>query len=348
MANKIILKRGADANVSSLTPNSIGEPIWGTSNNKLYVASGTSAGNFEWVGAPILDEDAFGSNSATNLATQQSIKAYVDAQDSNIASDTLTFTNKTFDANGTGNSISNIEVADLASGVFVDEDNMASDSATAIASQQSIKAYVDAQVTAQDLDISADSGSNIAIDLDSEVLAVSGGSGISTSITGNDVTIAGDDATTSAKGVASFNSSDFSVSSGAVSIGSLANNQLDNSSIGVSDGSTTTEVALGADIQFRGTTNEIECSESSGTVTFGLPSNVTIGGNLTVNGEMTTTTSSSVAIGDVNVKLAQTNSANSVDIGMYGKYVDSGTKYKGFFSDVDNSDTLTFFKGTGT
>ena len=138
MANKIILKRGAHANLSSLTPNSIGEPIWGTSNNKLYVASGTSAGNFEWVGAPILDEDAFGSNSATNLATQQSIKAYVDAQDSNIASDTLTFTNKTFDANGTGNSISNIEVADLASGVFVDEDNMASDSATAIASQLSL------------------------------------------------------------------------------------------------------------------------------------------------------------------------------------------------------------------
>ena len=63
---------------------------------------------------------------------------------------------------------------------------------------------------------------------------------------------------------------------------------------------------------------------------------------------MTTTTSSSVAIGDVNVKLAQTNSANSVDIGMYGKYVSSGTKYKGFFSDVDNSDTFTFFKGTGT
>ena len=46
MANKIILKRGADANVSSLTPNSIGEPAWGTSDNKLYVASGTSSGNW--------------------------------------------------------------------------------------------------------------------------------------------------------------------------------------------------------------------------------------------------------------------------------------------------------------
>jgi hypothetical protein len=70
----------------------------------------------------------------------------VDAQDANIASDTLTFTNKTFDANGTGNSLSNVQVADFASGEVLDEDNMASDSATKLATQQSIKAYVDAEI----------------------------------------------------------------------------------------------------------------------------------------------------------------------------------------------------------
>ena len=93
----------------------------------------------------VKDEDNMASDSATALATQQSIKAYVDAETANIASDTLTFTNKTFDANGTGNSISNLEVADFASGVVKDEDNMASDSATSLATQQSIKAYVDAE-----------------------------------------------------------------------------------------------------------------------------------------------------------------------------------------------------------
>ena len=41
---------------------------------------------------------------------------------------------------------------------FVDEDDMSSNSATGIASQQSIKAYVDSQVTAQDLDFQGDSG----------------------------------------------------------------------------------------------------------------------------------------------------------------------------------------------
>jgi hypothetical protein len=61
------------------------------------------------------------------------------------ADSVTTFTNKTFDANATGNSISNIETADFAASAFLDEDNMASNSDTAVASQQSIKAYVDAE-----------------------------------------------------------------------------------------------------------------------------------------------------------------------------------------------------------
>jgi hypothetical protein len=69
-------------------------------------------------------------------------KKYVDDQ----AAATLTLTNKTFDANGTGNSISNIDFADFTSGVVLDEDNMASNSATNLATQQSIKAYVDTEI----------------------------------------------------------------------------------------------------------------------------------------------------------------------------------------------------------
>ena len=75
---------------------------------------------------------------------------------------------------------------------FVDEDNMASNSATLIPTQQSVKAYVDSQVTAQDLDATTDSGT-IAIDLDSETLTVAGGEGIDTSATGNTITIAGEE-----------------------------------------------------------------------------------------------------------------------------------------------------------
>ena len=95
---------------------------------------------------------------------------------------------------------------------------MSSDSAVKLATQQSIKAYVDTNVTAQDLDISTDTGGPIAIDLDSETLAISGGEGIDTSSTGNAVTIAGEDASSSNKGMASFSTDNFSVSSGAVTI----------------------------------------------------------------------------------------------------------------------------------
>ena len=73
---------------------------------------------------------------------------------------------------------------------FLDEDDMSSNSATGIASQQSIKAYVDAQITAEDLDFQADSGGALSIDLDSETLTFTGGTGVDTSGSGNAVTFA--------------------------------------------------------------------------------------------------------------------------------------------------------------
>ena len=148
----------------------------------------------------ILDEDAMGTNSATALATQQSIKAYVDTHDANIASDTLTFTNKTFDVEATGNSISNIDVSDLKSGVLDTDISSVSGSDDTLASAKAIKAYVDAQVTASDLDFQADSGGALEIDLDSETLTFTGGTGIDTSGSGNAVTFAIDSTVTTLTG----------------------------------------------------------------------------------------------------------------------------------------------------
>ena len=73
---------------------------------------------------------------------------------------------------------------------IADEDDMSSDSATALATQQSIKAYVHSQVTAQDLDFQGDSGGALNIDLDSETLTIAGGTGIDTSGSGNTLTVA--------------------------------------------------------------------------------------------------------------------------------------------------------------
>ena len=324
------------------------------------------------------------------------------------ASSTDTLTNKTFDANGTGNSISNIEVADFATGVLDTDLSTVSASDDTVASAKAIKAYVDAQVTAQDLDISTDSGT-AAIDLDGETLSVAGGTGIDTSATGNEVTVAidssvttntgtqtltnktinsasntititesdisdlgsyitasstdtltnktinasqlvdssvtnaklanssvsftdesstagsvslggtleflageginttasgatltitGEDASTSNKGIASFSSDNFTVSSGAVTIkdggianaelaGSIANDKLSNSTITVAGDSGSNAVDLGDTLTVQGTANEIETSVSGDTITVGLPDDVTVGNNLTVTGDLT-------------------------------------------------------------
>jgi hypothetical protein len=99
---------------------------------------------------------------------------------------TQTLTNKTLTSPTITSGVFNTQFSGSA---FLDEDGMDSNSATKLASQQSIKAYVDAQITAQDLDLTTDSGT-IAIDLNSETLTVAGGTGIDTSASGNSITIA--------------------------------------------------------------------------------------------------------------------------------------------------------------
>ena len=112
----------------------------------------------------------------------------VDELPTNSSTDTLT--NKTIDADN--NTISNLEVDNLKSGVLDTDLSSVSGSDDTIPSAKATKTYVDTQLTAEDLDISADSGSNIAIDLDSEVLDLEGGTGIDTTTGTNKVTFAVD------------------------------------------------------------------------------------------------------------------------------------------------------------
>jgi len=125
---------------------------------------------------------------------------------------------------------------------ILDEDNMASNSSTALATQQSIKAYVDSQVTAQDLDFSTDSGAG-SVDLGSQTITFSSGEGIDITHSGQTITVTGEDATTSNKGIASFSGDNFAVSSGVVTIkdGGVANAELVNSALTIGS----TSISLG-------------------------------------------------------------------------------------------------------
>ena len=141
-----------------------------TFTNKTFDANGTgnSLSNVEvadFAGSAIINvsETLASNDSDTALVTAGAIIDYVDAQDANIASDTLTFTNKTIDANGTGNNITNIDSGNFLSGFFKDEDDLSSDSATSVASQQSIKAYVDAEVGAVSTSSISQGNSNVTV-----------------------------------------------------------------------------------------------------------------------------------------------------------------------------------------
>jgi len=100
---------------------------------------------------------------------------------------TETLTNKTLTTPTVTSGVFNTAVSGTA---VKDEDNMASDSSTAVATQQSIKAFVENLIAAQDLDIAPDSGTAQSIILPSETLTFSGGSNIGSSATSNTVTFA--------------------------------------------------------------------------------------------------------------------------------------------------------------
>ena len=230
---------------------------------------------------------------------------------------------------------------------FVDEDNMSSDSATLIPTQQSVKAYVDSQVTASDLDAAGDSGT-IDIDLDSETFTVAGGTGITTAASGTTITVTLDNTAVTAGSYGSSSAVPVLTidAQGRITAASTASTSSA-LTIGADSGSDDT-VTVGTDtLNFAGTANEVETTVSDNTITIGLPNNVTIGGNLTVNGTTTTVDSTTLSVADPLIILASgNNSADSVDIGLYGLYDTSGSQdlYGGLFRDASDSGKWKLFK----
>jgi hypothetical protein len=97
--------------------------------------------------AIVIESEGISSNdNDTTLPTSAAVKDYVDTN-SVTASGSATFTNKTFDANGTGNSISNLEVADFAAASIVTEAEGigSNDNDTTIPTSAAVKDYVDAR-----------------------------------------------------------------------------------------------------------------------------------------------------------------------------------------------------------
>ena len=290
-------------------------------------------------------------NAGTNLATADQIHTFVTV-------DSLTLTNKTIDADN--NTISNIEVDNFkASAIVTELEGIGSnDNDTTIPTSAAVVDYVASQITLEDLDFSGDSGTG-SVDLNSQTFAITGDTGITTTASGQGLSIDLDD---TAVTPGSYGSSTaiptFTVDQqGRLTAAGTAaiTTTLDIAA----DSGTDNGVRLGTDtLTISGTTNEIETSVSGDTITVGLPDNVTVGGNLIVSGNLTingTTTdvdTTNLVVEDPLIKLAKlNNSSDSLDIGFYGLYSKTSNGndgYAGLFRDASDSSKFKLFKDLET
>jgi len=190
-----LLVSGGTGIDTSGSGNTITVAVDNTIATKTYVDSQVTAQDLDFqadTGGTLsvdLDSESFRIAGGTGIDTSGATNTLTVAIDSTVATltGTQTLTNKTIDVDN--NTLSNIEVDNLKSGVLDTDLTTVAATDTTLASAKAIKTYVDAQVTAQDLDFQGDTGGVLSIDLDSESLTVSGGTGVSTSGSGNTITV---------------------------------------------------------------------------------------------------------------------------------------------------------------
>ena len=128
--------------------------------------------------------------------------------------------------------------------------------------------------------------------------------------------------------------------------GSIANSKLANSTITFGAGTGAENIALGGSLTIAGTTNEIEASINSGTITIGLPNDVVIAGNLTVNGTTVTNSATNTTIEDQLIELGTGNSGSPS--GDSGIIIERGSSANAFMGWDESADSFKLGTTTAT
>lgn len=161
------------------------------------------------------------------------------------------------------------------------------------------------QINAISMSLSGETGSG-SVAPATGTLTFSAGEGINTSVSGSTVTITGEDASTSNKGVASFDATDFSVSSGAVSVNASTLGSTD-----LNPGTTVTDLAGLTSLTVDNITINGNVISNNTGIMYIDPNPVdsdggdlVIRGNLTVTGTQTIINSTTMSVNDLNIVLA--------------------------------------------
>ena len=302
-----------------------------TNGNIIVTPNGTGSiklGAMKFVGTTISSDDSTQITIAENIQTTGTL---------NVGGATTlgsTLTVGTSLALATGATVTGI----------ADEDNMSSNSATLLATQQSIKAYVDAQITAEDLDFQGDSGGALSIDLDSETLTIAGGTGIDTSGSSNTLTVAIDATVATLTGSQTLTNKVLTsptISSptitGVTTTTSLTTNDITTNGSNANltldpQGSGTIELAAATNVTgnlgISGTTSTADITTTGNTTVSG---NSTVAGNLTVQGHINADTIISNSNGDITIDPAGTGA-----IVLTGPITATGTQTTTGQLNVDN------------
>jgi len=211
------------------------------------------------------------------------------------AASTDTLTNKTFDANGTGNSLSNVEVADFAaSAIVIESEGIASnDNDSTLPTSAAVKDYTDTAIAAIDLTVSTAGDSGTGSVSTSQTLTVSGTANeIETAASGQSITIGLPSAVTVTT--------------------SLTSPTVQATNLKANDGTTAITI-------------------TDGTGAVSLAQNLTVSGNLIVNGSTTQVNTTQTTIEDQLLELgivdgSAPSSDLNKDLGVLFNYYTSSAK----------------------
>tara|TARA_R100000734_G_C3319062_1_gene114182 strand:+ start:4958 stop:7318 length:2361 start_codon:yes stop_codon:yes gene_type:complete len=276
-------------------------------------------------------------SSSTSLATGSQIYSFVDGGYVAVG-DTLTFSGGDVTGSGAANSNINltigsgvVEFSMIAGAAVILSSETWNASDTTLATTEAITQYVAGVLTAEDLDFTGDSG-NGSVDLDSQSLAITGDTGITTTASGQGLSIDLDDTSVSAGTYGSATAVPTFTVDAQGRLTAASENTI-STSFTISDGSNNDVFNTGETLTFEETALETTVVVSNNKVTIGLPDDVTIASQLIVGSASSTDAPTIKAISastaeNIMLEGRDTSSASAPDLVLYrnaGTPVDNDT-----------------------